>query len=260
MSRTMIADPIVTDIADGILTLRISRPDKKNALTIAMYAAMADALERAETDPSVRAIIITGTADVFTSGNDVVDFLQRPPNSGESPAFRFLRAISTAGKPLIAAVNGVAIGIGVTMLLHCDLVYAAPESVFQLPFVNLALVPEAASSLLLPRLAGHQRAAELVLFGDRFDAAKAHEVGIVNAIFPAADLAAAVRERALALAAKPPSALRLTKALLKGKSTTVPERMAEEGAHFATQLQSPEAREAMEAFLQRRKPDFSKFR
>lgn len=259
MSDPAAADLIVTDLADGILTIRLNRPNKKNAITVAMYAAMADALSRAAEDKAARVVVVTGTADAFTSGNDVADFLQRPPSDGESPVHRFLRAISTAPKPLVASVNGLAVGVGVTMLLHCDLVYAAAEATFALPFVNLGLVPEAASSLLLPRLAGHQRAAELLFFGERFDARTAHEVGLVNAIFPGAELAAAVRERALALAAKPPASLRLTKALMKGPSTTVSERMAEEGAHFAQQLKSPEAREAMEAFLQRRTPDFSRF-
>jgi enoyl-CoA hydratase/carnithine racemase len=252
-------DLIASELADGILTIRFNRPDKKNAITVAMYSALADALDRAAEDKAVRVVVITGTADSFTSGNDVADFLQRPPSDGESPVFRFLRMISTAPKPLVAAVNGLAVGVGVTMLLHCDLVYAAENATFALPFVNLGVVPEAASTLLLPRLAGHQRAAELFLFGDKFDAKTAHEVGIVNAIFPAADFSGSVRERALALAAKPPASLRLTKALLKSNTATVPERMAEEGAHFTAQLKSPEAREAMEAFLQRRKPDFSRF-
>jgi enoyl-CoA hydratase/carnithine racemase len=250
---------IVTDLADGILTIRLNRPEKKNAISVAMYGAIADALERAATEPAVRVTVITGTADAFTSGNDVADFLKRPPSDGESPVFRFLRLISTAPKPLVAAVNGLAVGVGVTLLLHCDLVYAAEDATFALPFVNLGIVPEAASSLLLPRLAGHQRAAELFFFGDKFDARTAQAAGIVNTVLPSADLATTVRDRALALAAKPPAALRLTKALLKGQSTTVPDRMAEEGVHFAAQLKSPEAREAMEAFLQRRKPDFSRF-
>lgn len=259
MSDPNATDLIVTDLADGILTIRLNRPDKKNAITVAMYGAMADALGRAALDKAVRVVVVTGTGDAFTGGNDVQDFLQRPPSDGETPVFRFLRAISTAPKPLVASVNGLAVGVGVTLLLHCDLVYAAEDATFALPFVNLGLVPEAASSLLLPRLAGHQRAAELLFFGDRFDARTAREVGIVNAIFPGAELAGSVRERALALAAKPPASLRLTKALLKSHSTDVAERMAEEGAHFAAQLKSPEAREAMEAFLQRRKPDFSRF-
>lgn len=252
-------DQIVTEIADNILAIRMNRPEKKNALNIAMYAAMTEALKGAEANPAVRVITITGTGDSFTSGNDIADFLERPPASESSPVTGFIRSISTASKPLIASVNGLAVGIGVTMLLHCDVVYAAEDASFQLPFVNLALVPEAASSLLLPRLMGHQRAAELLLFGDRFDARTAHEAGIVNAIHPAQELAAATRGRAAVLAAKPPAAVRLIKALLKSETATVPARREEEERHFRSRLQSPEAREALEAFMQRRKPDFSRF-
>lgn len=250
---------VVTAAADGILDIRLNRPDKKNALTVAMYAALADALERADADASVRVVTLTGTADSFTSGNDIVDFMQQKPTPGETPVLRFLRVISTAQKPLIAAVNGLAVGVGVTMLLHCDLVYAADSASFRLPFVDLGLVPEAASTLLLPRLVGHRRAAELLWFGEKFDAAAARDFGLVNEIYPAGMLGTAVRDRATLLASKPPSAVRLTKALLKSEKTGVAERMAEEGACFARQLQSPEAREAFSAFMERRKPDFSRF-
>jgi len=252
-------DHVVADIADGILAIRLNRPDKKNALTVAMYAALADALERADAEGTVRVVTLTGSADSFTSGNDIVDFMQQKPTLGEAPVSRFLRVIATASKPLIAAVNGLAVGVGVTMLLHCDLVYAADTATFQLPFVNLGLVPEAASTLLLPRLVGHQRASELMLFGEKFDAATARALGLVNAVHPPAALATAVRERAELLAGKAPSSVRLTKALLKSETTGVAARMAEESAHFAKQLQSPEAQEAFGAFLQRRKPDFSRF-
>ncbi|HLN07688.1 MAG TPA: enoyl-CoA hydratase [Xanthobacteraceae bacterium] len=251
-------DHVVTAVADGILAIHLNRPEKKNALTVAMYAGMADALERADADGSVRVVTLTGTADSFTSGNDIADFMQQRPTSGETPVLRFLRLVSTTRKPLIAAVNGLAVGVGVTMLLHCDLAYAADSATFQLPFVSLGLVPEAASTLLLPRLVGHQRACELLLLGEKFDAASAREIGLVNAVHPAAALAGAVQERAQLLAGKPPSAVRLTKALLRSESTGVAERMIEEGRHFASQLQSPEAREAFAAFMERRKPDFSK--
>jgi enoyl-CoA hydratase/carnithine racemase len=250
---------VVTAVADGILDVRLNRPDKKNALTVAMYAALADALERADADASVRVVTLTGTADSFTSGNDIVDFMQQQATPGETPVLRFLRVISTAQKPLIAAVNGLAVGVGVTMLLHCDLVYASDSASFRLPFVDLGLVPEAASTLLLPRLVGHRRAAELLWFGEKFDAAAARDLGLANAVYPADRLATAVRDRATLLASKPPSAVRLTKALLKSEKTGVAERMAEEGACFARQLQSPEAREAFSAFMERRKPDFSRF-
>src|SRR5215472_4075003 len=160
-------DHIVTSTSGSILVIRINRPEKKNALSLSMYTAMGDALERAEADPQVRAIVLTGSDGCFTSGNDIADFLQSNPTGGESPAIRFLDKLGAAGKPVIASVTGLAVGIGVTMLLHCDLVYAADTATFQLPFVNLGLVPEAASSMLLPRLMGHQRAAELVLLGER---------------------------------------------------------------------------------------------
>ncbi len=252
-------DHIVTSIAEGILQIRINRPEKKNALTLAMYTAMADALAGADGNAQVRAIVLTGSDGCFTSGNDVADFLEYNPAGTESPAIRFLQTLGAATKPVIAGVNGLAVGIGVTMLLHCDLVYAADSATFQLPFVNLGLVPEAASSMLLPRLMGYQRAAELLLLGERFDARTAHELGLVNGVVPANELAAMVQQRAAALAAKPPASLRLTKALMRRDTESIPARMAQEGQYFAQQLQSPEAREAMEAFLQRRKPDFSRF-
>ena len=252
-------DHIVTSTSGSILVIRINRSEKKNALSLSMYTAMGDALERAEADPQVRAIVLTGSDGCFTSGNDIADFLQSNPTGGESPAIRFLDKLGAAGKPVIASVTGLAVGIGVTMLLHCDLVYAADTATFQLPFVNLGLVPEAASSMLLPRLMGHQRAAELVLLGERFDARTAKEFGLVNAVLPASELAGIVDQRAAALAAKPPLALRLTKALLKREPESIASRMAEEGKYFTRQLGSPEAREAMEAFIERRKPDFSRF-
>lgn len=252
-------DHIVTSTAGSVAQVLLNRPDKKNALSVAMYSAMGDTLERAERDPAIRAITISGAGDCFTSGNDVADFLAHQTTVEDSAAVRFLRILSSTAKPVIAGVNGLAVGIGVTMLLHCDLVYAADTASFQLPFVNLGLVPEAASSMLLPRLMGHQRAAELLLLGDRFEARTAHEAGLVNSVVPAAQLAAVVLEKAAAIAAKPPASIRITKALLKREFESVPARMAEEGKHFARQLASPEAREAMEAFMQRRKPDFSRF-
>ena len=252
---------IIVSEAANALRIRINRPEKRNALTFAMYQTMAEALERADSDPAIRVVTLTGTGDIFTSGNDLVDFLEAKPVEGVSPAIRFLTALYEARKPVIAGVNGVAIGVGATMLLHCDLVYAAEEATFQLPFVNLGLVPEAGSSLLLPKMAGYHRAAELLFFGDRFDAHTAREIGLVNRIHPRAALDDILDERSAALAAKPPASLRMTKRLLKGESfnASVKTRMAEEGVHFARQLRSPEAREAMEAFMQKRSPDFSHF-
>jgi len=248
---------ILTAQADGILTITFNRPDKKNALTSAMYAVLADALEAAETDSAVRVILFTGNGGAFTAGNDLQDFLNNPPQGDGSPVFRFLRAISTASKPMVAAVSGVAVGVGSTMLLHCDLVYAGESAKFSFPFVNLALVPEAASSLLLPNLIGHQRAAELILLGEPFTPATAKEYGIVNAVFADDKLLAEAAAVAKKLAAKPPTAIRLTKQLLRGAKGDVAAQMAAEGTHFRAQLQSTEAREAMTAFFEKRPAKFS---
>lgn len=253
-------DLIQIDINGPVMTLRINRPDKKNALTRAMYTTLSEGLEQAAQNPKVRVVVLTGVPGVFTSGNDLGDFLANPPSGEDSPVARFLKAISTFPKPLIAAVSGIAIGVGATMLLHCDLVYAADDATLQFNFANIALVPEAASSLLLPQRVGMARAAELFYFAAPFNAQTALADGLVNAVLPAADLEAFAQKQAQALAGQPASALRQTKALLRySKTTTVPERMAEEGTLFAKRLQSPEAIEAMSAFMQKRKPDFSQF-
>jgi enoyl-CoA hydratase/carnithine racemase len=252
-------DHVLTATADGVLEIRMNRPEKKNALSLAMYTAMREALEAARRDPAVRVVTITGAGGSFTSGNDVTDFLANPPGASDSPVIRFLETLIAADKPVIAAVNGLAVGIGVTMLLHCDLVYAAETATFQLPFVNLGLVPEAASSMLLPRMAGYHRAAEMLLLGDRFDARTALEAGLVNSLHPESALAGVIKEKAAALVAKPPASIRMTKALLKRDPESVPVRMAEEGKCFGQQLKAPEVREAVEAFIERRKPDFSRF-
>jgi len=248
---------ILTSQADGILTIGFNRPDKKNALTSAMYAALADALEAAESDEAVRVIFFTGSGGAFTAGNDLQDFLNNPPQGDDTPVFRFLRAISTASKPLIAAVSGVAVGVGTTMLLHCDLVYAADDAKLSLPFVNLALVPEAASSLLLPAMVGYHRAAELLLLGEPFTAATAKEYGIVNAVVSGEQLLETAMAAARKIAAKPPTAVRLTKQLLRQSRGDIAGQMAAEGAHFRGQLKSAEAREAMTAFFEKRPPKFS---
>jgi enoyl-CoA hydratase/carnithine racemase len=253
------AEHIVVSIQDRILSIRLDRPEKKNALTRGMYLGMIEALEQAENDSAVRVVLITGTQDCFTAGNDLMDFANAKPGE-TSPAIVYLQTLAAAQKPVIAAVAGVAVGIGTTMLLHCDLVYASPDSRFQLPFVNLGLCPEAGSSVMLPELMGHRRAAELLLFGEPFSSGKALELGIINAVYPGGQLLEAATDKARQLAEKPPSALRTTKALLKrSASGAVAEAMARETEKFATLLQGPEAREAMMAFMQRRKPDFSKF-
>lgn len=251
---------ILVDKAQGIISIRFSRPEKKNALSQAMYAAIADAFAQAESDDAVRVILLAGTDDCFTSGNDLLDFLNNPPSGEDSPVARFLNAISQARKPVVAAVEGVAVGVGTTMLLHCDLVYAGESARLQLPFVNLALVPEAGSSRLLPDMLGHRRAAELLMLGEMFDARRAIELGIVNAVCPDTTSYDYARERALALAAKPPEAVRLTKELMKqGSQEAVREQMRAEMSIFRARLSSPEAQEAMQAFMERRAPDFTKF-
>ena len=251
---------IVTEVRERVLRIEIARPEKKNALTQEMYAAMADALAAADGDGAIRVVLIHGARDCFTAGNDLKDFLERPPHTETNPTFRFLRGIAKFGKPLLAAVNGAAVGIGTTMLLHCDLVYAAPGARFQLPFVPLGLVSEAGSSFLLPYIAGYQRAAELLMLGQPFDSDKAYAAGFVTAVVPEAQLLDRARAGALAVAALPPAAVRATKALMRGRfASRVTEAMNEEGKVFTERLASPEAREAMTAFFEKRKPDFSRF-
>jgi len=239
----------------------MNRPEKKNALTRAMYTALAEAIEEADANQAIRVITLTGVGDVFSSGNDLKDFLDAQAMGPDKPVMRFMSAIADARKPVIAGVNGLAVGIGVTLLLHCDLVYAAQGALFQMPFVNLGVVPEAASSLLLPRMTGHHRAADLLFFGDEFDAEAARQFGLVNSVHPGDALEGVLAERAAALAAKPPEALRLAKELLKGEvyRSEVAARMEQERVHFERQLSSPEAREAMSAFLEKRPADFSRF-
>ena len=253
---------ILSEAKDRILRIEINRPEKKNALTIAMYSAMAEALEGATNDAGIRVVVIHGQPDVFSSGNDLLDFMQAPRDADfESlPVYRFMRALSGLPKPAVAAVRGPAVGIGTTLLLHCDLVYCGESAMFQMPFVNLALVPEFASSLLLPATAGYQRAAELLMLGDKFGAAKAREAGIVNEVVGDDAVLDRALAAAAALAEKPPQALAITKSLLKkATSDLVSARMIEEGHHFHGRLTSPEALEAFSAFFQRRKPDFSRF-
>ena len=253
-------DLIQSERGEGILTLRINRPEKKNALNLAMYQALADGLREADDDTSVRVILISGCQGCFTSGNDLTDFAAAPPTGSGSPVMQFLYAISEVRKPIVAAVGGVAVGIGVTMLLHCDLVYAGNKATFQMPFVNLGLCPEAGSSLLLPRIMGHQRAAELILLGEVFSADKACNAGIVTEVYPDEELESTARNRALQLASQPAAAARLAKKLLKREyASSLQETIAEEGRAFMARLESPEAAEALQAFMQRRKPDFSRF-
>ena len=253
---------ILTHVEAGVMTLTFNRVDKKNSITRAMYAALADGLERAAQDAAVRVVLIQGDATVFSAGNDIGDFQNAPADPGpreEQPVWRFLRAIATFPKPIVAAVCGPAVGVGTTLLLHCDLVYAGDNAAFALPFVNLGLVPEAASSLLLPQMLGYHRAAEALLLGEPFMAEAALEVGLVNRVVPPTECNAAAQQQARKLAAKPLASLIETKRLMKGgQQAAVLARMNEEGELFGRMLHEPAAREAFAAFAERRKPDFSK--
>ncbi|MGB9079781.1 MAG: enoyl-CoA hydratase [Desulfuromonadaceae bacterium] len=260
MNSAGTTDLVQTELLEGILTVRINRPEKKNALNTVMYGSLADALLRADEEPAIRVVLLCGCDDCFTSGNDIADFVNFPPTGPDSPVLRFLNAITMAAKPIVAAVSGSAVGVGTTLLLHCDLVYAADTAVFQMPFVSLGLCPEAGSTLLLPRLVGHQRAAELLLLGESFTAQRAEQLGIVTAVVPQAELLRTARAKALRLAAQPAAAVRLTKSLLKrGTADRLQETTTFEISCFLERLSSPEAREALQAFLERRKPDFSRF-
>ncbi|HEV8072323.1 MAG TPA: enoyl-CoA hydratase [Planctomycetaceae bacterium] len=245
--------------ADGVAQIRIDRPDKKNALTAAMYTGLVDAFKRAESDPSVRVLLLCGSETCFTAGNDLQDFMNVAPSDDSGP-IRFIKQLPATRKPLVAAVAGPAVGIGTTMLLHCDLVYADPSARFQLPFVNLGLCPEAASSFLLPQIVGYPRAAELLLLGDPFSATQALDMGLINGITPAGEVIATAAIKARQMAERPAASLLLTKSLLKrAHARLVEETINEELARFGERLASPEAAEAFRAFFERRKPDFSKF-
>jgi len=249
---------VETTLDGGILTLRINRPDKKNALTPAMYTALVEGLRRSDQDPGIRVVLISGGGDNFTSGNDLADFMGSPPTGEDSPVMQFLWAVSSAKKPLVAGVNGVAVGVGTTMLLHCDLVVAAEDARFQLPFVNLGLCAEAGSTLMMPQMMGYQRAAELLLLGEMFSAEQARQYGLVNRVVAAGEVQETARTLAQKLAAQPARAVQLTKQLMKQpNATAVRAVIAEEGMQFAQLLRGPEAREAFTAFMERRVPDFS---
>jgi enoyl-CoA hydratase/carnithine racemase len=245
---------------DGaVAILEFNRPQRRNALTAEMYSMLVEAVQAAEADDGVRVILFRGKADVFTAGNDLEDFIERPPLGQDSPVFRFLTVVAHATKPLVAAVNGPAIGIGTTLLLHCDLVYAGDNARFQMPFTSLGVVPEFASSYLLPLIAGHQRAAELLLLGEAFGADKALAAGFVTRVVPAAETFEVASQAAAKLAALPPESIRLTKALIKeGHRAAVDIQLQKESEHFRRMLGKPAAREAMRAFMEKRKPDFSR--
>ena len=256
---------IKTATLNGVATIEIARPEKKNALTAAMYQAMADAIRAAADDKAVRSVLITGQPGIFTSGNDIEDFMSRPPSAGgsgseESSVAQFMRALIECDKPVIAAVTGAAIGIGTTMLLHCDLVYVSDEARLVMPFVALGLVPEFASSLLVPQLMGHAKAAEKLLLGDPFTAEQAVDCGIANAVLPAGEVVNHARRVAERFNQLPPGAVQGAKKLLRGpQREQILATTRTEGGLFAQRLRSPEAMEAFQAFFQKRKPDYSKF-
>lgn len=256
---------ILTTKANGILTIEFNRPERKNAITGAMYTAVANALLDGDQDSAVRAVLITGKPEIFTAGNDLDDFLNNvKPDDGsmsaDRPVFQFMRALAGMNKPVVAAVSGAAVGIGTTMLMHCDLVYVADNAKFSMPFSQLGLCPEYASSLLLPQLAGYPRAAEKLLLGEAFGAQEAFEMGLVTRILPAAELLAFVQQQLAKLVALPPASIRATKALMKRPRTeAINDTMAVENKQFGAMLLGAEAKEAFTAFFEKRKPDFSKF-
>jgi enoyl-CoA hydratase/carnithine racemase len=245
---------------NGVATIEIARPEKKNALTRDMYQAMADAIAAAVVQPAVRALLITGQPGIFTSGNDLEDFVARPPQDENSPVFRFMQALVDCDKPVVAAVTGAAIGIGTTMLLHCDLVYVSDEARLAMPFVGLGLVPEFASSLLLPQRIGNARAGERLLLGDPFTGADAVDCGIANAVLPAGEVLNHARRMAERFNAMPPGAVQDAKRLMRQpQRDAIRAAITAEAEVFGRRLRSPEAREAFQAFFEKRRPDFSKF-
>ncbi|SEE89674.1 enoyl-CoA hydratase-related protein [Pseudomonas migulae] len=246
-------DAIQIERERGLLTLRLNRPDKKNALTRAMYSHLAEALKQADTDPEINAVLITGSAECFTAGNDIADFLQQPPSNLDSPVFQFMLTLLECRKPVIAAVAGAAVGIGTTLLLHCDLVYVSRDARLRMPFVNLGLCPEFGSSLLLPRLLGHAKAAELLLLGEGFSGEQAAEWGIATEALGSGEAALAkAREMARRFESLPPEAVRISKQLMKAPDREqVRKVIEEEGALFTQRLRSPEAVAALSGFINR---------
>jgi enoyl-CoA hydratase/carnithine racemase len=259
----MIASPIPQVLVrqkERVCYLNLNRPERKNALSLAMYAALADLIIAANADAAVRVLVLAGTDEFFTSGNDLLDFMNDPQIRDDHPVVRFMRALQGSAIPVVAIVRGHAIGIGTTLLLHCDLVYAAKDARMQLPFVNLGLCPEYASSYLLPRLVGHQKAAELFLLGKGFSGADAAAWGLVTAAVPCDELTDYAAEKILALAAQPPAAVKRTKVLLKQANRgAIEAALQAEFIGFAEGLDSEECKESVTAFFEKRAPDFSRF-
>jgi enoyl-CoA hydratase/carnithine racemase len=252
-------EEIVTERAGSIMRVQFNRPAKRNAMTSAMYLALAGIFNEAAYDGDTRVVVWHGAGDSFCAGNDIDDFLKNPPGSGESPQFGLMEALVNFDKPLVAAVQGSAIGGGTTMLMHCDFIYAGESTHFQMPFINLAIVPEFGSSCAVPTRIGHVRAAELIMLGTAFDARRAAELGLVNEVLPDKDVLAKAMEVAAKLAAKPAKAMQASKRLLKApfRDQTKAAMKAENEA-FSVQVRSADAREAFTAFLEKRKPNFTK--
>jgi enoyl-CoA hydratase/carnithine racemase len=251
---------IIKEVENGVLRIGFNRPERKNAITAQMYRDLGSVLTAAQTDASIRVVVLHGSETVFTSGNDIKDFANREGQSKENPSEDFMRSVLSLGKPLIAAVNGHAVGIGATMLLHCDLVYAGESASLQFPFVKLGLCPEFGSSLLLPSIVGWQRAAELFLLGVPCSAARAETFGLVNQVLAPEDVLPHALSVASTLASLPPGALRVTKSLMRqGQAAATEQRLDQEFSAFRERLRSPEAKEAFAAFLEKRSPDFSAF-
>ncbi|MES2106299.1 MAG: enoyl-CoA hydratase [Pseudomonadota bacterium] len=256
---------ILTQKENGILTITFNRPEKKNAITAAMYQAMADSLKDAEADAAVRAILITGKPEIFTAGNDLEDFMKNAPGaaatqSGVPSVYQFMQALSQSSKPVVAAVSGAAVGIGTTLLMHCDLVYLADNAKLSMPFTQLGLCPEFASSLLFQQIVGYPRAAEKILLGEAFSAQDAWDMGFASKVLPLEELLPYAQKQAAKLVALPAASIRATKRLMKSnQAAAIVAKMEEENENFGTMLTAPEAKEAFTAFFQKRKPDFSQF-
>jgi len=253
-------DHIATELAGGVLTVTLNRPEKKNAITQAMYAALSEATERARTDAAVRVLLFRAEGDSFSAGNDIGDFIaigSQTEQPFDMAVFRFLKALAELDKPAVAAVRGRAVGIGLTLLLHCDMVVVAEDALLSAPFINLALAPEAASSLLLPQALGHQRAFEIFALGEPIDGRTALAWGLANRAVPADRVEATAADLAAKLAARAPNSIRKTKRLMRD-AEALWARMQVEGEAFGSQMKSPEAMEAFMAFTQKRAPDFTK--
>jgi enoyl-CoA hydratase/carnithine racemase len=261
-----VSSDISVSVQDGVQVIRLTRPDKKNSLTGEMYDVMREALVKGETDAAIAAHVFLGSGGSFCAGSDINDFMRRAalttPIDGKisAPSTDFIRKLPVTTKPMIAAVDGLAIGIGVTLLLHCDLVYASPAAKFSTPFLNLALVQEAGSSVTGPARLGYQRAFELFILGETWDAARAEAAGLVNAVVPAADLEAKAIGAARTLAQKPRAAIMAARALMRGDPADISRMIEDEIVVFTRQMRSAEAKEAFQAFLEKRPPDFAKVR